>query len=221
MGESVIDPDKLQDIVKEIESIIDKVQGVVSGKVICQNGDIAEVHVLSNGKRSPKQIVRDIESAVLIKTGSELDHKKISVAQLCPKINAPATNNTRFIFKRIRYSSDIKNIAVEITIDAKDHSYTSVSSGPNMKSKRLDIAVAATLAAINKFIKPNGVLTIAEIKKVYIGGQYAVTVAVCLRSNNKEDILLGTAFIKGDDLETAVRATLDAINRRTTVLQGS
>lgn len=211
----------MQDMVNEIESIIDKVQGVVSGKVICQNNDIAEVHILSNGARSPKQIVRDIESAVLIKTGSELDHKKISVAQLCPKINAPVNDNMRFMFKRIRYSSDIKNMAVEITIDTKDHSYTSVSSGPNIKSNRLDLAASATLSAINKYINPNGILSITEIKKVYIGGQYAITVAVCLRSNSKEDILLGTAFIKGDDLETAVRATLDAVNRRTTVLQSN
>lgn len=205
----------------ETESIISKVQGVVSGKVVCSNGQISEVHILANGKRSPKQIVRDIESAVLVKSGVELNHKKISVAQLNSNMEMPVKKNNRLHFKRIRYSCDNRNTAVEITIANGSQSYTSLASGPNNKQNRLHLTAEAVLSAIEKSIKTNGMLTVAEVQKLHIGGQSAIAVAVCLNSNSQEDILLGTALLKGDDLESTVRATLDAINRRTAILKNN
>ncbi len=149
----------------------------------------------------------------------ELNHKKISVAQLNSDMEMPVKKNSRFHFKRIRYSSDNRNTAVEITIAKGNQSFTSFASGPSNRQNRLHLTAAAVLSAIEKSIKANGMLAVAEVQKLHIGGQSAVAIAVCLSSNNREDILLGTALIKGDDLESTVRATLDAVNRKTAILK--
>ena len=45
-------------------------------------GRIDELHVLVNPKRAPKQIARDIESALRAHLDVVLDYKKISIAQV-------------------------------------------------------------------------------------------------------------------------------------------
>ncbi len=99
---------------KEIESIINQVQGVISGRLICQDDDIVEIHVLADSSRAPKQVVRDIESAVLVKKGLELDHKIISVAQLGKDVASPAGSDGRLQLSYINFS--IKNGTATITI---------------------------------------------------------------------------------------------------------
>ena len=42
---------------------------------------MAEVHILASSALSPKQVVRNIESALLAHLGLKVDHRKISVAQ--------------------------------------------------------------------------------------------------------------------------------------------
>ncbi|MCJ7806863.1 MAG: hypothetical protein MUP57_04880, partial [Clostridia bacterium] len=110
--------------VREIESIISQIQGVSSGRLVCQDGDIVEIHVLADKTRSPKQVVRDIESAVLIKLGLELDHKRISVAQLGPDMLAPADEVIRFQLKGINYSSENGTTTIMVTIKTGDNLYT-------------------------------------------------------------------------------------------------
>ena len=41
---------------------ISKINGVTHVKVVVENDDLQEVHILANNLRSPKQIVRDIEA---------------------------------------------------------------------------------------------------------------------------------------------------------------
>ena len=68
---------------REAESAIGQLRDVISVRVIAgENGAIEEIHVLTESDRSPKHIVRDIESALMAKLGIQIDHKKVSVAQV-------------------------------------------------------------------------------------------------------------------------------------------
>ncbi len=80
------------------------------------------------------------------------------------------------------------------------------------------MVASATLGAIEKSLGVKNMLFISDAQKIHLCGQNAIAVSVCLRSDNQEEVLLGTAVNKGDDLEATVRASLDAINRRLTVL---
>ncbi len=207
--------------VQEIESIIAQIQGVVSGKLVCQDGEIVEVHVLADKTRSPKQVVRDIESAVLIKLGLELDHKRISVAQLESSITAPVDETSRFQIKGINYSTENGSTVIMITIKTGNNLYTAKITGPNTRQNRLRLTASATLSAIEQSLNIEGEFIIGDIQKIDMCEQQIIVTAIYHRSKYQEEILLGTAINKGDDLESTVRASLDAINRRLTLLKSN
>jgi hypothetical protein len=55
--------------------------GVISAKIVASpNGDVDEIHVLTTAEYTPKQTVRNIESALIAHLGMRVDHRKISVA---------------------------------------------------------------------------------------------------------------------------------------------
>lgn len=67
---------------RKIERLLTELEGVGSLKIVPDgHGGIDEVHVLSASDLSPKQIVRNIESALLAEFGLQIDHRKISIAQ--------------------------------------------------------------------------------------------------------------------------------------------
>ncbi len=207
--------------IQEIETIISQVQGVVSGRIVCQEDEILEIHVLANASRSPKQVVRDIESAVLVTLGVQLDHKKISVAQLDSGLSLPAEAENRFRFRSINYTAENGKAEIMITIDAGSSSHTAKLSGPNTRQNRLRLIAGATLSAVEKSLNIEGMLTVGEVQKVHFSGQNVIAAAVFLRLHNQEEVLIGTAINRGDELETAVRASLDAINRRLTIIKSN
>lgn len=67
---------------RRIEKLLTELEGVGSLKIVPDgHGGIDEVHVLSSSSLSAKQIVRNIESALLAEFGLQIDHRKISIAQ--------------------------------------------------------------------------------------------------------------------------------------------
>ncbi|MCY0885267.1 MAG: hypothetical protein OWV35_05205, partial [Firmicutes bacterium] len=69
--------------VSDLEELIEQLPGVLRCQVVTNDwGGIEAVHVLSSLERSPKQTVRDIESALLARWHLRVDRKKISVAQV-------------------------------------------------------------------------------------------------------------------------------------------
>jgi len=69
--------------IERYEGIIRQVRDVLGAKVFLdKEGKISEIHILSSPARNPKQIVRDVVSALLIQAGVDVDHKKISVVQI-------------------------------------------------------------------------------------------------------------------------------------------
>ena len=66
-----------------IEQTIGKLDSVVSNKIVLgEEKDFEEIHVVSNRTRSPKQIVRDIQSILIAEYNVHIDHKKISIAEI-------------------------------------------------------------------------------------------------------------------------------------------
>jgi len=66
----------------KIEELISRVPGVKAVKVVGDSSGLNEIHVITSSDKSPKQIVRDIETVILASTGVRLDRKIISIAQV-------------------------------------------------------------------------------------------------------------------------------------------
>src|SRR5712691_2241100 len=68
--------------VKRAENLIAGLTGVLSARVVVTPlGEVSEIHVLTLSDMQPKQVVRNVESALMAQLGMKIDHRKISVAQ--------------------------------------------------------------------------------------------------------------------------------------------
>lgn len=202
---------------KDIEQLVNQVQGVISSRVVQQGEEVVEIHVLTDTSRAPKQLVRDIESAILVKLGQQIDYKRISIAQLGEE-QKQLLEGPRLKLLEISSTSSRNKLAVTITIGLGNEKFKATISGPNITKNRLTLASKATLTAVEKCYSISSKLEINQIEKVLISGHEAILAAVSLAFKSREEILLGTALIKGDVQEAAARAALDAINRRLLII---
>src|SRR5690349_17115894 len=77
-------PDSIPDPwgVRRAENLLTSLEGILSARVVTTPlGEVSEVHVLAQAGLAPKQLVRNIESALLAQLGLKIDHRKISIAQ--------------------------------------------------------------------------------------------------------------------------------------------
>lgn len=76
------------------EDLLLSLHGVISARVVAKpGGDVDEIHLLTTHEISPKQTVRNVESALLAHFHLTVDHRKISVAQTVgekPRPEVPA-----------------------------------------------------------------------------------------------------------------------------------
>ena len=67
--------------IKRAEELLATLPGVISARIIASDaGEVGEIHVLTTLEVTPKQTVRNIESALIAHLGMRVDHRKISVA---------------------------------------------------------------------------------------------------------------------------------------------
>jgi hypothetical protein len=67
--------------IKRAEELILTLPGVISVRIIAgDSGAIDQIHVLTTAELTPKQMVRNIESALIAHLAMRIDHRKISVA---------------------------------------------------------------------------------------------------------------------------------------------
>lgn len=200
-----------------MEELINQVQGVLSSRVIEQDQEIIEIHVLTDTTRGPKQVVRDIESAILVKTGKPIDYKRISVAQLGEE-QKHLLETPRLKLLEICCTTGRNEMTATITIGLGNEQFKGTKSGPNITKNRLYLPSMATIAAIENCYGVSSRLGIDRVEKILISGQEAVLAAVSLILKSGEETLLGTALIKEDVQEASAKAVLDALNRRLSII---
>ena len=97
------------------KELVTQLPGILGVEFSLENGAIREVHILSDQSRNPKQIVRDVQSAMLARFQVELDHRVISVAQVPGAI---AGSRGRLICDRLELTTGrLRSIALA-TVDA-------------------------------------------------------------------------------------------------------
>src|SRR6478672_13442427 len=67
--------------IKRAEELLATLPGVIAARIVASDsGAVDEIHVLTASEVTPKQTVRNIESALIAHLGMRVDHRKISVA---------------------------------------------------------------------------------------------------------------------------------------------
>jgi hypothetical protein len=201
----------------EYETLIRRIKDVVSTRVmLAPSGAIEEIHVLATGGRSPKHLVRDVESA-LMSQGVSVDHKKISVALLAPENGGAPDDRTRLV--GFSLSQTGRAVEARVRLEYKGTAVEGAGHGPSVGAGRLRAVADATVQALQQLIKGGTVLFLDECGIVRVGTSQAATVCLLEVDGDSERPLVGSCLLRRDELESMVRATLDAVNRRLPVWQ--
>ena len=205
--------------VKEVEEFIRQIKSVLSCKLVTDDkDDILEIHVLSDTKRAPKQISRDLQSGLISKFGVEIDYKKISIAQIDDK--TIDSQGDRLILKTIEFTSAGVKADVKVALERKEEVFVGETSGVNTINNSPRLIVSATLKAIESYLGVDDNFIVEDFKTVEVGGKEVIVVSVTFVSAYSEQSFVGCAFANRNKNEAVVKATLDAINRRIIKHQG-
>ncbi len=205
--------------VDEIESLLSRLPGVMSSRVVVNNwGAIEEIHILANTDRNPKQIVRDVESSLAARWGITIDHKKISIAQLTSAPSGAGPSRVKLVNVTVTNDSQRGRMQAKVALSKLDEAgtrYEGTAEGGNSRYQCFKVVCQASIMAINQVIQPQNVFILEDVGSMFLSKHEIVVVGVALvTARGNEELLVGAAPVKGDALEAAVKATLDACNRR-------
>ncbi|KUO51649.1 MAG: hypothetical protein APF76_13485 [Desulfitibacter sp. BRH_c19] len=199
---------------RQIEDVIRRIKGVISCNVVISNedGKIQEVHILSESNRQPKQMVRDIESAVMAELNIPLDHKKISVAQI--KQTTPVSKYSRLIINSVDINGSKNWLSFKVSVKLGEFTFEGQSEGPNSKSNRYRVLAGAACQSIETVLEHKLRFIVEEVSWTNLPSCEIGTVVLSCVSENSIERVVGSCLFSTDKDITIVKAVLDALNRR-------
>jgi hypothetical protein len=209
----------------DLESTISRLRGVLSVRVVSDDRrEIAEIHVVADESRHPKQLSRDIESALFSELGIRVDHRKISIAQV--RGGGEPAADVRLKFLSIDYSLDRATSRVRVSVGVGDQSFTGIASMPaGGKQDQEELVARATIQAVQEFLhstslngQPTG-LELRDFTKSQSNGSPCFIVTVRVLAERGDQDLIGSALVRDEPWKAAACATLDALNRRLPALR--
>jgi hypothetical protein len=199
---------------EELEESLTRLESVDAVRVVSDMGKVAEVHVLAAAQKPAKQVVRDVQSLAMARYGANIDRRVISVVQLAPSGISHDTRH-RPVIVSIREEPDGSRVNVYVTLGWQNEEHVGTATGPSAASARLRLIGEATLNALDALYPTLPPLALDSIGESAVGMR-SVVIAIVVASleNHREELAVGAALSPGDVTETAVRAVLDALNRR-------
>ena len=226
--------------IQRAEELLATLPGVISVRVIAgPTGSVEEIHLLTGESVSPKQTVRNVESALMAHLGMRVSHKKISVATtsepdrargreaVAPEVTggdgqtvvSRVTAVTDAKWRRVLYFEDIevrrsrvKGVTCRVTLKKGEESFAGEADGLEGDRMRMELAARATLTSIVQSGEARPV-TLEGCRIVEAFDREFVFVGLRARFGRESVLLTGTAEVKESRETAAVLAVLDATNR--------
>jgi hypothetical protein len=203
--------------IAEIELALSQVADIRAARVVSSDeGLIQEIHILASPDKSPKQLVRDIESTIMARFGIAIDHRTVSIAQLGrdvePIVPAPKKNRARICSVSAELMGVRASARVGLELDGR--TYLGIAEGPASTTGRQRLIAQATLSAVEQYTEGGYGFALEDVALVTLGRERVAVSCIILVTPLGEQALSGTALARSGENESIVRATLDAINRR-------
>ncbi|MCX5761509.1 MAG: hypothetical protein NTW72_08385 [Gemmatimonadetes bacterium] len=218
------------------EELIGTLSGVVSVRIVpTESGLVDTIHVLTTGETQPKQMVRNVESALMAHLGMRVDHRKVSVATTSARPTPPTgalasladlrgseeAGVAGAVPRRTLYFEDVeirgsraKGVGCKVTLRRGDDVFVGDAEGFESDRSRVELAARATLTAIAKSEGEERRVLLLEGSKVFEAfDRQFVFVGVTVRMGRESALLTGSAEVKDSAETAAVLAVLDATNR--------
>jgi hypothetical protein len=210
--------------VRRAENLLTSLEGVLSARVVTTPlGEVSEIHVLAQAGLQPKQLVRNIESALLAQLGLKVDHRKISIAQTADvkPIDVVEKGAVReramrraALFESLFVAPGKRPHRVNITVSLSFGGKTGTAEEETSDTPRPRpcCAARAAISVLDQLLSDHSVaLEGAKIAEAF--DREFVLVAVQGLGGREAVLLIGTAEIKESAERAAVFAVLDATNR--------
>ncbi len=228
-------PQKLtKDMVERAEALASRIVGISSCKITTdETGEITEIHVVATSRKPAKLVARDIESCLKAELGIHVDHKKIGVV-LFEQANddhgepvQPAPVETaepieefpveefppRFIFQSVNLFISESTVKAEVELTREGTAAFGSAQHEQGATTNWHVIAEATLQAVSEFLDESVKLCLCEALQVPLGDKKGFIVRVDLIRRRDRKSLAGCCIISGDEAQTVVFATLDAVNR--------
>lgn len=210
--------------VKRAENLIASLTGVLSARVVVTPlGEVSEIHVLTTSDVQAKQVVRNIESALMAQLGVKIDHRKISVAQtadvrpieqLQEEAIRTRANKRVVIFQglEVRPSERQQRVLIRVRLAFEGREAEAEEQGTDTMRNRVEAAARAASQCLDELMPDNSVaLEGAQIVDAF--DRKFVLVAVHGLGGREAQLLTGTCEIRESPERSSVLAVLDATNR--------
>ena len=209
----------------QLEDELRRVPGIKNARVA---GDEAptEIHIIASPQRSPKQLVRDVQSLASAGFGIPIDHRIVSVVQLedeepntssQPEPPAPLMlTGDRPVLERVALLTKAGKAWVNVVLRWADGGTTqAVSTAETTREARARAAVTTALRALDPALKQRrATVVVNNVVLQIIGGNEIVLVQGTYTVDGVPTQVTGSAIVYDDVSTAAVHATLHAVNRK-------
>jgi hypothetical protein len=200
-------------LLPELEASLGRLPGIQAVRVVTgPDAKPTEVHVLASRDKTPKQLVRDIQSVALAQFDLDVDHRIVSVVQF-DEADTASTNPNRVLIATITAQVTGLEATATVTLASGGTLYDGTATAPATASSRPRLIARATLNAVSALM-PLGACDIEYAAIVQVGGREVAVSIVQVVTPDGEAIVTGSALVRGEESDAVARSVLDALNRR-------
>lgn len=198
-----------------IEEALCQIADIEAARVVFNGADtIEELHILALPNKGPKQILRDVESTLMARFGIDVDHKKISIAQLGSNGNGYKKSGSRPKLLSVHTEVTDLNIKVKVDVQLDEKTFVGTAEGIASQSGRLRLAAEAALRAIEDSRLGNFRSSLEDVAVVKLGAATVAVACVTIIAPGDEARFCGSVIVKNSEVDAVVKATLASVNRR-------
>ena len=221
-------------LLPELEDALRQISGVRAASVVTgPDAQPTEIHVLADRLKPAKQVVRDIQSLAMARYDLDIDHRIVSVVQIddgevsplrlatAPADEADAEHPEgaaaepppRPLVEAVVVRTSHSEAEVTVTLSFGGDTFVGAASGSSAIASRPRLVARAALDALGELLG-----TPADIEHctvIPVGSRsVAVSVLQVQVPRTGEQVLSGSAIVRGDEADAVARSVLDALNRR-------
>jgi len=203
-----------------------RIPGVLHVRVVLgADGKPREIHVVTDTRKPPQYFVRDIEAVALAVYGWAIDRRIVSIAQLegsdardaaevartgtaAPEGPAPRPSLTA-----VTTTTGEGGVVVVVDLTIGESVMRGESRGPGSAAQRPRLVAEAALAALVELLGIPAYVVDAQVVQA-ADQRVAVSVLTLTIPMLGDQMLTGSALVRGDEEQALARSVLACVNRR-------
>lgn len=210
--------------IRRAENLLTSLEGILSARVVTTPlGEVSEIHILASNGFTPKQVVRNVESALLAQLGLRVDHRKISIAQTAEerplKTLEDGAVRERAMQRAVLFDDLMiatgprsRRVSATVTLAYGGQLESATHEVPDTPRNRMEAAARAAVAVLEQLYEGQ-TLALDGVQPVEAFNRSFVMVGVQTIGGRESKLLVGTAEVRQSAEHAAVYAVLDATNR--------